>query len=146
MWSMAVAVAITIAIAIAIGDRRPASTPPQSGWPALATVAIAVPFAVAISVESHWERHGGNSWLDFHDESHGAAGAHNVRKGRQRLCRHLVHVVITIGGEAPDEMDSARLFRERLIFAVQFSVLRARNWVIRITLRPRKFINDAGLG
>src|SRR3546814_587582 len=58
--------------------------------------------------------------------------------GSKRLPDHLVHVIITIGGEAPDE-DHLRLCRgQGFIALVQRLVLRPWNGIIRIAVRARK--------
>src|SRR4051812_6965690 len=65
---------------------------------------------------------------------------------RQRLPHHLVHVVIAVGRQPPDESDVALRQRERLVALVQRLVLGPGHRIVGIAVGPRKFIGDGGLG
>src|SRR3954465_1399250 len=64
----------------------------------------------------------------------------------QCLPDDLVHVVITIGRESPDETDVRPAQSELPIFRIDRRVLGPRNWVIRVSVRARIFADHAGPG
>src|SRR5690348_1665629 len=52
----------------------------------------------------------------------------------QRLADDLVHVVITVGRQPPDESHAFGRIGKRLVALEQLLVLRSRDWIIRIAL------------
>src|SRR5687768_18417830 len=64
---------------------------------------------------------------------------------RQRLSNDLVHVVILVRRQPPNEMDLRRPIRQRLVLCIQLTVLFPRHRIIRIALSFWKFKHDASL-
>src|SRR5687767_669372 len=83
--------------------------------------------------------------LAFEGESFGAVYAGNFRENREGLGDDLVHVVIAIRRQTPDEMHARCLVRQGLIPLIELSILRFRNWVIRVTFCHGVFVDDARL-
>ena len=69
-----------------------------------------------------------------------------LRAKGQRLCHDLIHVVVLVSRQAAHKMDTPRRFREFLVLLVKQAVLSARNWIIRVALACRVFVNDARFG
>src|SRR5947209_14586311 len=66
-------------------------------------------------------------------------------EGCECLPRYLVHVVVLVSGQAPDEMYTGRGIGERLVLLINFLVLGPRHWIIRISLGLGKLVHDARL-
>ena len=64
---------------------------------------------------------------------------------RQRLGDDLVHVVILVRREPPDEVHVGRRVRERLVALVELRVLGSRDRVVRVTLARGELVDDARL-
>ena len=67
-------------------------------------------------------------------------------EGGERLPDHLIHIVIAVGRKAAHEGDAGSGIGQGLVFLEQRLVLRPRDRIIRIALRRRIFVGDAGLG
>ena len=65
-----------------------------------------------------------------------AAYPRDLRVQRQRLRDDLIHVVVPIGRQPPDEVDARRPLGEFLILLVERRVLGARDRIVRVALRP----------
>src|ERR1700760_456554 len=63
----------------------------------------------------------------------------------QRLSHDLIHVVIAIAREPPDEVHLGTGRGERGIASVERGVLGARDWIVRIAFALRIFVDDARL-
>src|SRR5947209_12149670 len=61
---------------------------------------------------------------------------------RQRLADDLVHVVITVCGEPPDEGDIAGRIRQLFVLLEQLLIFRPRDRIIGITFGRRILIGD----
>ena len=65
---------------------------------------------------------------------------------RQRLTDDLVHVVVSVRGQPPDEPDIRRRQRQALVFLEQLLVLGLRDRVIGVAFGRRIFVGERRLG
>jgi hypothetical protein len=117
--------AVAVSIGLTIGRGMPVS---------VMAISVAIPIPICVGERTR-EGHGGDPWLGLHGHGIRPAAPANVGVEGQSLGHDLVHVVVTIGCQAADKMNVAGLFRQRLIFFVELSILRPGDWIIRVALR-----------